>query len=149
VLIEGSWRVRMADVDMAGVIYYGAPLRWAEMMLGDWLDRCGQSLSAMLAAGDAIPVVAAEVRYRSPLTLDDQCRLGLSARRAGRTSFTVRCSAWGPGAASAAAVAAVEVDVTHTFVSRTTGAGRVAFERQPLPPWLRKELAADDGKDEQ
>lgn len=45
-LIERGWRVAMADVDAAGVIYYGSPPRWAEMLLGDWLDGLGHSPAA-------------------------------------------------------------------------------------------------------
>jgi acyl-CoA thioester hydrolase len=143
-LIERSWRVTMADVDAAGVIYYGSPLRWAEMMLGDWLEQSGHPISAMLSANEAIPVVAAEVRYRSPLSLDDHCRLGLSARRAGRTSFMVRCTVWGPRDDRPA----VQVDVTHAFAGHATqGPGHsVEFEGRALPPWLRKALEADHGE---
>ena len=140
-LIERAWRVTMADVDAAGVIYYGSPLRWAEMLLGDWLDGRGHSISAMLGRHEAIPAVGVEVRYRSPLSLDDRCRLSLSAVRVGRTSFTVRCAAGGPRGDGAA----VEVDTTHAYVrhgGHKPGRG-VSFERQPLPAWLREPLEDD------
>ena len=38
----------MADVDAAGIIYYASPLRWAEVLLGDWLEQSGHSIAAML-----------------------------------------------------------------------------------------------------
>jgi YbgC/YbaW family acyl-CoA thioester hydrolase len=140
VLIERSWRVTMADVDAAGIIYYASPLRWAEMLLGDWLDQSGHSIAAMLDTGEAVPVVGVEVRYRAPLGLDDHLRLGLSPQRIGTTSFTTRCDAWGPRAGHSA----VEVVVTHAFVSYAPprpGQGAVVT-KQSLPPWLRKALAA-------
>lgn len=140
-LIERSWRVTMADVDAAGIIYYASPLRWAEMLLGDWLDQWGHSIAAMLDTGEAVPVVGVEVRYRAPLGLDDHLRLGLSSQRIGTTSFTTRCDAWGPRAGHPA----VEVVVTHAFVSYAPprpGQGAVVT-KQSLPPWLRKALAAE------
>jgi YbgC/YbaW family acyl-CoA thioester hydrolase len=138
VLIERSWRVTMADVDAAGIIYYASPLRWAEMLLGDWLDQAEHSLATMLGAGEAIPVVGVEVRYRAPLGLDDHLRLRLSAQRAGTTSFTTRCDVWGPRAEHPA----VEVVVTHAFggyAPPRPGQGAVV-SKQALPPWLRKAL---------
>jgi len=139
VLIERSWRVTMADVDAAGIIYYASPLRWAEVLLGDWLEQAGHSISAMLGAGEAIPVVGVEVRYRAPLGLDDHLRLGLSAQRIGNTSFTTRCDVWGPRTGQPA----VEVAVTHAFggyAPPRSGQGAVV-SKQALPPWLRKALA--------
>lgn len=38
-LIERTWRVTMADVDAAGIIYYASPMRWSEGLLGDWLRQ--------------------------------------------------------------------------------------------------------------
>jgi YbgC/YbaW family acyl-CoA thioester hydrolase len=140
-LIERGWRVTMADVDAAGVLYYGSAFRWAEMILGDWLEQCGHPLHSMFATNEAIPVVAAEVRYRSPLSLDDHCRLGLSARRVGRSSFTLRCAAWGPREALPAA----EVTITHVFSRHVLDgpAGRVSIESRALPSWLKEALESD------
>lgn len=139
-LIERSWRVTMADVDAAGIIYYASPLRWAEVLLGDWLDQSGHSIAAMLGGNETIPVVGVEVRYRAPLSLDDHLRLRLSAQRIGTTSFTTRCDVWGPRAEHPA----VEVAVTHVFggyAPPRAGQGAVVT-KQALPSWLRKALAA-------
>jgi YbgC/YbaW family acyl-CoA thioester hydrolase len=130
----------MADVDAAGIIYYASPLRWAEVLLGDWLERSGHSIAAMLGGNEAIPVVGVEVRYRAPLSLDDHLRLRLSAQRIGTTSFTTRCDVWGPHAGDPA----VEVTVTHAFggyVPPRPGQGAVVT-KQALPSWLRKALTA-------
>ena len=138
-LIERSWRVTMADVDAAGIIYYASPLRWAEVLLGDWLEQTGHSIATMLGGNQAIPVVGVEVRYRAPLSLDDHLRLRLSAQRIGTTSFTTRCDVWGPRTGQPA----VEVAVTHAFggyAPPRSGQGAVV-SKQALPPWLRKALA--------
>ena len=140
-LIERSWRVTMADVDAAGIIYYASPLRWAEVLLGDWLEQTGHSIAAMLGRGEATPVAGVEVRYRAPLGLDDHLRLRLSAQRVGTTSFTTRCDVWGPRGEEDPAV---EVAVTHAFVGYAPPrAGQSAVvTKQALPPWLRNALAA-------
>ena len=144
-LIERAWRVTMADVDAAGIIYYASPLRWAEVLLGDWLEHSGHGIAAMLGAGEAIPVVGVEVRYRAPLGLDDHLRLRLSAQRMGSTSFTTRCDVWGPRTGHPA----VEVAVTHAFgaYAPPRPGQSMEFAKQALPPWLRKELAADGGSE--
>ena len=131
----------MADVDAAGIIYYASPLRWAEVLLGDWLEQAGHGIAAMLGRNEAIPVVGVEVRYRAPLSLDDHLRLRLSAQRVGTTSFTTRCDVWGPRGEEDPAV---EVAVTHTFggyAPPRAGQGAVVTKRA-LPPWLRDALAA-------
>lgn len=133
----------MADVDAAGIIYYASPLRWAEALLGDWLEQSGHPIKAMLAAQQATPVVGVQVRYRSPLGLDDHCRLRMSTQRIGTTSFTTRCDVWGPRTDRAA----VEIEVTHAFTaySRPQPGGGAVIEKQELPPWLRKALEAGLG----
>lgn len=135
----------MADVDAAGIIYYASPLRWAEVLLGDWLEQSGHSISALLGRNEAIPVVGVEVRYRAPLSLDDHLRLRLSAQRIGTTSFTTRCDVWGPRGEHPV----VEVAVTHAFggyAPPRAGQGAVVT-KQALPPWLRKALAAGRDSD--
>ena len=138
-LIERSWRVTMADVDAAGIIYYASPLRWAEVLLGDWLEQSGHSIAVMLGGNEAIPVVGLEVRYRAPLGLDDHLRLGLSAQRIGNTSFTTRCDVWGPRTEQPA----VEVVVTHAFggYAPPRPGQSAVVSKHALPPWLRKALA--------
>jgi YbgC/YbaW family acyl-CoA thioester hydrolase len=140
VLIERHWRVTMADVDAAGIIYYASPLRWTEVLLGDWLEQSGHPIKAMLAAHQATPVVGVQVRYQAPLSLDDHCRLCLHAQRIGTTSFTTRCDIWGPRTDRAA----VEVEVTHAFAAYSPpgDGGGAVIEKQALPPWLREALQA-------
>jgi YbgC/YbaW family acyl-CoA thioester hydrolase len=146
VLIEREWRVTMADVDAAGILYYASPLRWAEMLLGDWLERSGHSLSSMFAAGEATPAAAVTIRYRVPLSLDDHCSLRLSAGRIGKTSFTVCCAVWGTRDGWGDERLAVEVESTHTYVSlaRRPGGG-ADLAKQPLPAWLTQALDSDPG----
>lgn len=137
-LIDGRWRVTMADVDAAGIIYYATPLRWAEVLLGDWLEELGHPISSMLASQVATPCVGVKVHYRSLLSLDDHCRLQLSTERIGTTSFTVRCDVRGPRHEQVA----VETVATHAYVtySHPTSANGLSAKKQPLPPWLRKGL---------
>jgi YbgC/YbaW family acyl-CoA thioester hydrolase len=139
VLKEARWRVTMADVDGAGIIYYASPLRWCENLFSGWLDELGHPISAMLARGEATPVVGLNVTYRSMLSLDDHCRLRLAASAVKRSSFTLCCSVWGPRTDKVA----VEVLVTHAFVSyrRPPPEGLPEAVTQPLPSWLAEALS--------
>ena len=130
----------MADVDGAGIIYYGSPLRWSETLFGDWLEQLGHPISTMLASGEATPVVNLGVTYRSMLRLDDHCRLQLAPAAVTTNSFTLRCSIWGPRTDQTA----VDVLVTHAYVTYRrldpTDAPRV--EKRALPSWLANALDA-------
>lgn len=141
-LSEGRHRVAMADVDAAGIIYYASPLRWAEVLFGNWLESVGHPISSMLAAGVATPVVSARVGYRSLLGLDDHCRLELRTERVGVTSFRTRCEVWGPREPKPA----VEVLVTYVYVAYVrqgaNGATGPQARKQPLPRWLQDALEA-------
>ena len=66
------FRVPMADTDAAQIIYFGAPVRWAERLVTGYLADIGQPTSAMLASGHGMPAVDLHVTYRRPLRLDDQ-----------------------------------------------------------------------------
>ena len=145
-LINGQWRVTMADVDGAGIIYYASPLRWAEVLLGDWLEQLGHPISSMFAAGEATPVVGVKVRYRSMLSLDDHCRLELWTERIGATSFTLRCEVRAPRGEQVA----VEVLTTHAYViyAPPSAGARASATKRALPPWLKKGLEIGVGPDQ-
>ncbi|HVW45285.1 MAG TPA: hotdog domain-containing protein [Amycolatopsis sp.] len=131
-------RITMADVDAAGIIFYGSPLRWAENLFSSWLGDIGHPLRTMFAERIATPAVAVHVTYRSHVTLDDECRLTLSTARIGTTSFTLRCEV---RVADAAAVA-VETLATHVYTEYThpSSPNPAKTRARPLPGWLRTAL---------
>ncbi len=90
-LLSADFHVVMADVDMAHILYYATPLRWAERVLTRWRREIGLPVSAMLTSGKGSPVVETRITYARPLRMDDavQARLWLDSR--GRRAYTLRC----------------------------------------------------------
>ncbi|WP_319457042.1 MULTISPECIES: acyl-CoA thioesterase [unclassified Mycobacterium] len=72
VLAREQFRVVMGDTDAARVIYFGAPLGWAERLMTTWLADAGLPTSVTLDSGRGYPAVRAEVSYHSALRLDDR-----------------------------------------------------------------------------
>jgi acyl-CoA thioester hydrolase len=138
------FRVTMADTDAAGLIYYAAPLRWAERLLMELLRQCGLPISGMLREGHGTPVVKAEVDYQHPLRLDDVVDGTLHARAVGRRSFTLE-SRFCPVPNSEPAVA---VTTTMVYASGLTD-GRVRAEPLPSPlaARLRAVMDSENGRE--
>jgi acyl-CoA thioester hydrolase len=120
----------MADVDAAGIIYFGAAPPWAERLFTGWLADLGQPMSRLIADDRACPVVEARISYRAPLRLDDVVELELDARRIGERSFTVGTRVLLDGEL------AVDIELVHVCITglRSTPAS------VPVPDWLRRGL---------
>jgi len=80
-------RVRFADTDAEGVVYYGSYLTYFEVARVELLRSLGLPVSEVAKRGVAFPAVAAECRYRRPGRVDEllDVRLWLGERR--RSSF--------------------------------------------------------------
>jgi acyl-CoA thioester hydrolase len=73
-------RVRYAETDQMGVVYYANYLVWFEVGRTEWLRETGGSYRAMEDDGLALPVIEAHCEYRQPARYDDE----LEIRTAGR-----------------------------------------------------------------
>jgi acyl-CoA thioester hydrolase len=71
-------RVRYADTDQMGVVYYANYLRWFEVGRTEWLRASGWSYREMEGTGLALPVLEAHCAYRQPARYDDE--LAIDAR---------------------------------------------------------------------
>jgi acyl-CoA thioester hydrolase len=134
-LADERFRVAMVDTDAAGIIYYAAPLRWAERLLMELLRECGLPISVMLREGHGTPVAKVEIDYRHPLRLDDVVDGTLHAHGLGLRSFCLEsrfCQV--PNCEPAVTVRTRMVYVSGLNV------GRVRAE--PLPPPLAARLRA-------
>ena len=80
----------MADTDSARVIYFGAPIRWAERLVTTWLADVGCPTSGALRDGYGLPAVHCELDYASALRLDDRVQGSLWVDRHTRRSVTFR-----------------------------------------------------------
>jgi acyl-CoA thioester hydrolase len=73
-------RVRYAETDKMGVVYYANYFVWFEVARADLLRSLGWSYVEMERAGVALPVIQAECQYHRGARYDDE----LEVRAAGR-----------------------------------------------------------------
>lgn len=73
-------RVRYADTDQMGVVYYANYLVWFEVGRTDWLRECGWTYRAMESEGFSLPVIEAHCEYKSSARYDDEIAVTTRAR---------------------------------------------------------------------
>jgi acyl-CoA thioester hydrolase len=79
-------RVRYAETDRMGVVYYANYLVWFEIGRTELLRTLGWSYREMEEAGVSLPVIEAQCTYRRPAQYDDE----LDVRTEGRMLSPVR-----------------------------------------------------------
>ena len=65
-------RVRYAETDKMGVVYYANYLVWFEVARADLLRSLGWSYREMEIAGISLPVIEAHCQYLRPARYDDE-----------------------------------------------------------------------------
>ncbi len=65
-------RVRYAETDRMGVVYYANYFVWFEVARTDWLRQTGWTYREMEADGISLPVIEAHCDYRQPSRYDDE-----------------------------------------------------------------------------
>jgi len=68
-------RVRYAETDRMGVVYYANYLVWFEVGRTEWLRESGWSYREMEAEGLGLPVIEAHCEYRQPARYDDEIEI--------------------------------------------------------------------------
>jgi acyl-CoA thioester hydrolase len=81
-----SLRVRYAETDKMGVVYYANYFVWFEVARADLLRTLGWSYREMEHAGVSLPVIEAHCEYLRPARYDDE----LDVRTEGRMLSPVR-----------------------------------------------------------
>jgi acyl-CoA thioester hydrolase len=79
-------RVRYAETDKMGVVYYANYLVWFEVGRADLLRSLGWSYREMEIAGIQLPVIEAQCEYLKPARYDDE----IEVRTEGRMLSPVR-----------------------------------------------------------
>ena len=79
-------RVRYAETDKMGVVYYANYLVWFEVARADLLRSLGWSYRDMEHAGVSLPVIEAHCEYHRPARYDDE----LDVRAEGRMLSPIR-----------------------------------------------------------
>jgi acyl-CoA thioester hydrolase len=73
-------RVRYAETDKMGVVYYANFLVWFEVARADLMRSCGWTYREMEAAGVSLPVIEAHCEYRRPARYDDEIEVRTEGR---------------------------------------------------------------------
>jgi acyl-CoA thioester hydrolase len=73
-------RVRYAETDRMGVVYYSNYLIWFEIGRTEWLRDTGWTYREMEAEGLALPVIEAHCEYRLGARYDDDLEIRTSGR---------------------------------------------------------------------
>lgn len=68
-------RVRYAETDKMGVVYYANYLAWFEVGRCEWLRATGASYRELEEQGTVLPVIEAHCQYRRPLRYDDEVEI--------------------------------------------------------------------------
>jgi acyl-CoA thioester hydrolase len=74
-----SVRVRYAETDRMGVVYYANYLVWFEVGRTEWLRETGWTYREMEASGVALPVIEAHCQYKQPARYDDEIEIATRA----------------------------------------------------------------------
>ena len=74
-------RVRYAETDKMGVVYYANYFVWFEIGRTDWLRDTGATYRAMEEDGIRLPVIAAHCEYRQGARYDDELDITTRAQR--------------------------------------------------------------------
>ena len=68
-------RVRYAETDRMGVVYYANYLVWFEVGRTEWLRRTGWTYREMECDGLSLAVIEAHCEYRQPARYDDEIEI--------------------------------------------------------------------------
>ncbi len=72
-------RVRYAETDRMGVVYYANYFVWFEVGRTEWLRLAGWSYREMEQDGVSLPVIEAHCEYRQPARYDDEIEVRATA----------------------------------------------------------------------
>jgi acyl-CoA thioester hydrolase len=73
-------RVRYAETDKMGVVYYANYLVWFEVGRADLLRSLGWSYREMEIEGVSLPVIEAQCTYQRPARYDDEIEIRTTGR---------------------------------------------------------------------
>ena len=127
-------RVRYAETDAMGVVYYANYFVWFEIGRTDWIRGRGVTYREFEEQGVLLPVVGAHCAYRASARYDDLVRLEtrLVALTPARVSFAYRATR--ADAASDRETLLVEGRTDHVFL---TPAGRLTRLTRHPALWER------------
>ena len=87
-------RVRYAETDAMGVVYYANYLTYFEVARVEYLRAAGIEYRLLEEAGTVAAVTSAHVDYRLPARFDDQLSLWTRCASIGKVRFRVEYEVW-------------------------------------------------------
>jgi acyl-CoA thioester hydrolase len=96
-------RVRYAETDQMGVVYYANYMVWFEVARTDWLRSAGWTYRQMEQDGVALPVIEAHAEYRRPARYDDELEIRTTATLLTPIRIRFDYEIWRPGEESSLA----------------------------------------------
>ena len=131
-VVESEVRVRYAETDAEGVVYYANHFVYMEVGRVNFLRALGLDRAFWEQAGWGIVIVEASCHYHAPARFDDQLRIRAWVEEVRRSSFTFA------------------YDITHAQTGRLIADGRTVqvfvdlHNMRPtrLPPHIRDALSA-------
>lgn len=128
--IATELRVRYAETDAMGVVYYANYLVWFEIGRTEWIRVHGISYRALEEQNILLPVTHASCDYRQSARYDDLVRIETTVTRLTRASmaFSYRIVRADP----APEVVLAEGRSEHVFISRT---GQIVRLDRQSPIW--------------
>ena len=97
-------RVRYAETDRMGVVYYANYFVWFEVGRTEWLRETGGSYREMEQEGVSLPVIEAHCDYRRAARYDDEIEVRTRATRLTPVRLRFDYEVWRAGEESPAAV---------------------------------------------
>ena len=128
--IATELRVRYAETDAMGVVYYANYLVWFEIGRTEWIRVHGISYRALEEQNILLPVTHASCDYRQSARYDDLVRIETTVTRLTRASmaFAYRVVRADP----APEIVLAEGRSEHVFISRT---GQIVRLDRQSPIW--------------
>ena len=117
-----EYRVPYADTDQMGVVYYGNYLTLFERARNELMRACGYTYRECESEGWMLPVVHAELDYRSPARYDDLLEVTAYVQSAKGVRLEIACEVRRKGEDAVL----VRGFTRHCFVSTKTF--------RPIPP---------------
>ena len=123
---ETRVRVRYAETDAAGVVYYANYLVYFEVARVELLRALGFPIAEVEARGVQLPVVEARLKYLRPARLDDLLTVAIRIDSVGPASFACEYE-----------VAREDGLLLATGWTRLAVCERDGGRAMVMPPWLR------------
>lgn len=83
------FRIRYTETDQMGFAHHSHYLNYFEMARIEWLNSIGFSYAELEQSGVVMPVVSANINFKSPAFFDDPLRIKLTIEKIPRPSIKI------------------------------------------------------------